>query len=182
MFSKRYFSIAGVAAWLIVRAIAPSHIAAASSHSAAPQWSVQVDKIGTGDVNIGPAFTLAIYENLVRELAKSKQFNQVLRSGDRTANYVNDLLILKTTVEAYTEGSETRRAVTTVSGATKLKVKTELCTRDGKVVLQRDLSGNVRFFGDNLRATHSLARNVAKTIKDSTLPEQTATGQCQGAS
>ena len=74
-------------------------------------------------------------------------------------------------MQAYTEGSETRRAVTTITGATKLKVRTQLCTREGQVVLERDLNGNVRFFGNNLRATHNLARNVAKAIKDSKLPE-----------
>jgi hypothetical protein len=29
------------------------------------------------------------------------------------------------------------------------------------------VQGNVRFFGSNLRATHNLARNVAKVIKKS---------------
>ena len=95
----------------------------------------------------------------------------MLRSGDRAANAVPALLILKTTVESYTPGSETKRAVTTVAGATKLKVRTQLCTREGQVVLERVVDGNVRFFGGNLRATHNLARNVAKAIKQSPLPE-----------
>jgi hypothetical protein len=139
---------------------------------AAPSLT-QVDKIEPGDVNIGPSFTIAIYENLLKELAKAKQFKEVLRDGDRDANSVPDLLILKTMVEAYTEGSETRRAVTTVSGATKLKVRSQLCTREGQVVLERELDGNVRFFGGNLRATHNLAHNVANAIKHSSLPEPT---------
>jgi len=80
------------------------------------------------------------------------------------------LLILKTTVQKYTAGNETQRAVTTVSGATKLTVRSQLCTRDGRVILERTVNGNVRFLGSNLRATHNLARNVAKTIKQSSLP------------
>jgi len=75
--------------------------------------------------------------------------------------------VLKTTVEKYTPGSETRRAVTTVSGATKLTVRSQLLTREGKVVLERTVNGDVRFFGSNLRATQTLARNIAKTIKQS---------------
>jgi hypothetical protein len=130
-----------------------------------------VDKVKPGNVNLGPSFRVAIYENLVHELAETKQFEEVLRSGDRTANSFPDLLILKTTVEAYTEGSETRRAVTTVSGATKLKVRSQLCTREGQVVLERELNGNVRFFGGNLRATHNLAHNIAQAIRQSKLPE-----------
>ena len=137
----------------------------ARSASSNQQWSVQVDKIDPGDVNLEPSFRIAIYESLLDELSKTKQFKQVVRDGDRNANDVSDLLILKTTVQKYTAGSETRRAVTTVSGATKLTVLTQLCTRDGKTVLEHTVSGNVRFMGNNLKATHNLAHNVAKTIK-----------------
>ena len=101
------------------------------------------------------------------ELNKTKQFQQVFRDGDLKAGEVPNVLVLKTTVEKYTPGSETRRAVTTVSGATKLTVRSQLLTREGKVVLQRAVNGDVRFFGSNLRATHNLARNIAKTIKQS---------------
>ena len=135
------------------------------------QWSVEVNQVDPGGLSIAPEFEVAIYENLLDELAKTKQFSTVLRSGDRTVNDVPALLILKTTVESYSPGSETKRAVTTVAGATKLKVRSQLCTREGQVVLERVVDGNVRFFGGNLRATHNLARNVAKVIKQSTLPE-----------
>jgi len=139
--------------------------------STAAQWSVQVDKVDPGDVALAPSFQIAIYESLVDELGKTKRFKQVLRDGDRNAGDVSDLLILKTTVQKYTAGSETRRAVTTVSGATKLTVRSQLCARDGHIILERTVNGNVRFMGSNLRATHNLARNVAKAIKQSSLPE-----------
>ena len=143
---------------------------AARSVSSVQQWSVQVDKIDPGDVSLEPSFQIAIYESLLDELSKTKQFKQVVRDGDRNANQVPDLLILKTTVQKYSAGSETRRAVTTVSGATKLTVRTQLCTRDGKTVVERTVDGNVRFMGSNLKATHNLAHNVAKTIKGQPLP------------
>jgi NADH dehydrogenase FAD-containing subunit len=41
----------------------------------------------------------------------------------RNANDIPSLLILKTIVQNYTPGSETRPAVTTVNGATKLNVR-----------------------------------------------------------
>jgi hypothetical protein len=144
-----------------------------SAEPSAAQWSVQLDQVDPGDVNIEPAFQVAIYENLVDELTKTKQFKDVLRSGDRNANGRTDLLILKTIVEAYTPGSETRRAVTTVSGATKLKVRSRLCTPQGQVVLEFVVDGNVRFFGGNLRATHNLARNVTRDIQNIKLPDST---------
>jgi hypothetical protein len=138
----------------------------------AQAWSVLVDKVDPGDVNIEPAFRVAIYENLLVELAKTKQFKQVFRGGDRNVSGP-EVLILKTTVQKYTPGSETRRAVTTVSGATKLNVRSQLCTRQGQVVVERVVDGNVRFFGGNLRATHNLARNVAEALKKSDLPAPT---------
>ncbi len=149
--------------------------------SGAVQWSVQVDKVNPGDVDIEPAFRVAIYENLVDELGKTKRFQQVFRDSDRTTSAVPNLLILKTTVQKYTAGSETRRAVTTVSGATKLTVRSQLCTRGGQVILERTVDGNVRFLGSNLRATHNLARNVAKTIKQSAVPEPSLSVPAQGA-
>jgi hypothetical protein len=106
----------------------------------------------------------------LEELAKSKQFVVVLRSGDRNAESISSLMTLKTTVEAFSPGSETKRAVTTVAGATKLKVRTQLCTREGNVVLERVVDGNVRFFGGNLRATHNLAKHVTGSIKQAALP------------
>ena len=130
-------------------------------------WSVQVDQVDRGNLNLAYSFQIAIYENLLDELNKTKQFQQVFRDGDLRAGALPNLLVLKTTVEKYTPGSETRRAVTTVSGATKLTVRSQLLTREGRVVFERSVNGNVRFFGSNLRATHNLAHNIAKTIKQS---------------
>src|SRR5262249_54371681 len=101
---------------------------------------------------------------------KTKRFKEVFRDGDRNASAVPDLLILKTKVQKYTPGSETRRAVTTVSGATKLSVTSELCGPGGQVIVEHVVNGNVRFLGSNLRVTHNLAHSVAKMIKDSSLP------------
>jgi hypothetical protein len=137
----------------------------------AQPWSVQVDRVDPGDVGLESSFGAAIYENLLEELAKTEQFKQLFRNGDRNANDVPNLLILKTTVQKYTPGSETRRAVTTVNGATKLNVRIQLVTREGHVVLENVVDGNVRFIGGNLRATHNLAHNVAVTLNRSTLPE-----------
>ena len=136
-------------------------------------WSVLVDRVDADEVGLEPSFRASIYESLLEELAKTRQFKQLFRSGDRKANDVPSLLILKTTVQKYTPGSETRRAVTTVGGATKLNVRIQLLTRDGRVVLGTAVNGNVRFMGGNLRATHNLAHNVAQTLKRSTLPKKT---------
>jgi len=36
---------------------------------------VRVDRIDAGDTTLDPSFSDAIYENILEELAKSKQFN-----------------------------------------------------------------------------------------------------------
>lgn len=146
-------------------------VLAGSTQPSPQNWSVRVDEVQVGDVNIERAFRIAIYENLLAELAKTKQFKEVLRNGEHRGSDVPDVLVLRTTVESYTPGSETLRAVTTVFGWTKLKVRTELSTPEGQIVLEREVNGNVRFIGDNLRATHNLAHNIAAAIKRSPLPE-----------
>jgi hypothetical protein len=171
--ANKSISLFGLAA-VILALVVLAKSSSGSNDSNAAQWSVQVVKVDAGDVNLSPSFQIAIYENLLQELNRTKQFKQVLRDGDRRAGDLSNLLILKTTVQKYTAGSETRRAVTTVSGATKLTVKSQLCTRDGRIILDHTVDGNVRFLGDNLKATHNLARNVAKTIKQSSLPEPSA--------
>jgi hypothetical protein len=163
----------------IVQFVLPIPALARINHGHVPQWRVEVNQIDAGNSNIAPEFKIAIFENLVTELTKAKQFTAVLRSGDSSANGVSNLLILKTTVESYAPGSETRRAVITVTGATKLKVRSQLCTRNGQLVLERVVNGNVRFFGGNLRATHNLARNVVKAIKQGALLERLDSGSAQ---
>jgi hypothetical protein len=153
----------------VLLTVAIAQPARLSAESAA-QWTVQVSKVDPGAVGLTPSFKVAIYENLLQELSKTKRFKGVLRDGDRKAANATDLLLLKTVVEKYTAGSETRRAVTTVTGATKLTVHTQLSTPDGKIILERTVHGNVRFMGSNLRATYNLARNIAKTIKNSSMP------------
>ncbi len=146
-----------------------------SGAAGARQWSVQVDKVVLGnEVAVEPAFQVAIYEHLLDEVAKVNKFDKVFRSGDHKASEAPALLILKTTILKYVPGSETRRAVTTVSGATKIRVRFELCTRGGQILTERVADGNVRFFGGNLRATHNLAHNVAKALKKTSLPEPAA--------
>ena len=172
---RRSSSIIYVATIAVVMVALPARLAAQAvaakssdtSSGPATQWSVQVDRVNAGDQELAYSFQVAIYENLLEELNKTKQFKYVLREGDSKASELPNLLILKTTVVKYTRGSETQRAVTTVSGATKLTVRSQLITRDGKPVLDRTVQGNVRFFGSNLRATHNLARNIAKMIKQS---------------
>jgi hypothetical protein len=155
----------------IVLPLQSATVKSSGSETSAARWSIQVDQVDPGTPDLSYSFQAAIYENLLDELKKAKQFQDVFREGDHRASEAPKLLVLKTTVEKYSAGSETRRAVTTVSGATKLTVRSQLVTREGKVILERTVNGDVRFFGSNLRATHNLARNIAKALKESSWPD-----------
>jgi hypothetical protein len=162
----------------------------ADKNGGSQQWSLRVDKIDTGGASLDPSFESALHKNLLRELAKTRRFKQVLLSGNRNANDVPDLLILKTRVQEHAPRSGARWAGledegllgdvaglllrvsgwTTASGATRLNAHIQLYTREGRLVLDNVVEGDVGFTSNNSRATHNLARNVADALKRSPLP------------
>ena len=127
--------------------------------------AIQVERTGpTEDLVIPEDTRVATYENLILQVNKTKKFEHVYRSGDRTAATVPDLVILRLIPEAFKAGSQKQREVTTISGATSIKVKIQFSSRDGKVLLEKDVEGKVRFYGENLRATYDLAKKVAALV------------------
>ncbi len=127
-------------------------------------WAIQIEPVAAEEGKLPPDFAMAIYEKLIEEIAKTNKFQQVFRSGDRRAADVQNLLVLKTTLEKFERGSETKRAVTTVGGATKVSVRAQLATRDLQIKMDKTAEGTVRLFGGNLNATQKLAKNVAALV------------------
>ena len=80
--SKCYLSIACAIALLAIILAPPGQLhgqtaAAKSSDSdgtSATGWSVQVNQVDPGNLDLAYSFQIAIYENLVEELKKTKQF------------------------------------------------------------------------------------------------------------
>jgi len=136
-------------------------------------WSIQVEPVTAEEGQLPPDFSMAIYEDLLTQLAKTGQFQQVYRSGDHQAGSVPNLLILHMTLLNFERGNQTERAVTTVKGATKVQVHLKVSTRDGKPLVEKDVQGTVRLFGENLKATYALAKHIAETIRDTSLPGPT---------
>jgi hypothetical protein len=126
--------------------------------------AVQIEPVKSNEVSMSPEFHAAIYENLVAEVTKAGEFRHVYRSSDRRASNASNMLFLRTTVEGFKHGSEKVREVTTVAGWTLIKADVQLVTRDGHILLDRQVEGKVRLFGGNLKATHDLAKKVAKKI------------------
>ena len=109
---------------------------------------------------------VATYENVILQLTKTQKFQHVYRSGDRTAASMPDLVILRLIPQAFKAGSQKQREVTTVTGATSIKVKIQFASRDGKVLREKIVEGKVRFYGENLRATYDLAKKVAAVVNE----------------
>src|SRR6185369_764063 len=105
--SKRkswFILVAAIAAIAIPNQVFSQTVAVKSSSGSsgsAPQWTVQVGKVDSGHLDLAQSFQLAIYENLLEELNKTKKFKVVMREGDRKASEIPSLLILKTTVVKY---------------------------------------------------------------------------------
>ena len=130
--------------------------------------AIQLERIVPPDDLLIPEDTrVSMYENVILQLIKTKKFQHVYRSGDRTAADAPDLVILHLIPEAFKPGSQKEREVTTVAGATSIKVKVQFTSREGKVLLEKDVEGKVRFYGENLRATYDLAKKVATVVNES---------------
>lgn len=127
--------------------------------------AIQILKVESDEVKLPPAFQMALYENLIEEVKKTGKFPYVYRDGERAAANVPDLLTLRTIVRGFKQGSARARQVTTVAGATSIKVRVQIATRDGRLLVDRDAEGKVRFFGENLRATYNLAKSIAKIVR-----------------
>ena len=140
---------------------------AAKPVATAVPWAVQIEPIVAEEGSLPPEFAMAIYERLIAEIGKTNKFQQVFRSGDQRATDVPNLLMLTTKLEKFERGSQTKRAVTTVAGATKISVHAQLTTRDSQVKVDKTVQGTVRLFGENLKATQALAKNIANLINQS---------------
>lgn len=127
--------------------------------------AVQIAYVASEDVKLPPEFQVALYENLIEEIKKTGRVKQVFRDGEAGADAVKDLVVLHSTVTGFKQGSAMARQVTTVAGATKIRVRVQMTTRDGRLILDREVEGSVRFFGENLRATYDFAKDVAKLVK-----------------
>jgi len=126
--------------------------------------AIQIEMVQVADIWIPAEFTYSIYEHLVEQVVRSGGFQKVFRAGDRQAEGAADVVVLRTKVEKFKEGSQMKREMTTVLGATRIDVSATVSTRDGRVLLEKNIQGKVLFFGQNLSATRDLAKRIAKLL------------------
>lgn len=138
-----------------------------SAQTAKPKLSasaIQIAMVEAGDIQIPAEFRFAVYERLVERMRASGAFQKVYRIGDHAADAVTDLVTLHTKVEGFKEGSQTKRELTTVFGATQVDVAASVTARDGRVLMDQKITGRVRFFGENLGVTNDLAKRITKLV------------------
>jgi len=139
-----------------------------------PAAAIEVEMIQAGEISLPAEFQVALYENLVQELQKNGGFSQVYRDGDRNAAGASDLVVLHTAVTAFKKGSELERDVTTVGGATSITIHCKFTDKEGKVLLERDITGKVRLIGDNLKATDDFAKKAATVAQETLSSDSTS--------
>jgi len=116
------------------------------------------------DLAIPEDFRVATYENVINEVTKTGRFKQVFRSGDLRANDVPDLVTMRLLPVTFTKGSETARGTTTVKGWSELKIKVVITDRSGKTLVDQEVQGNVRFYGENIEVTKDFAKKAAMVV------------------
>jgi hypothetical protein len=146
-------------------ALAPAQTAGKPQKLAAS--AIQIAPVEAGDVQIPAEFRFAIYERLVERMRASGTFKKVYRSGDREAAGIPDLVTLHTTIDKFKEGSQMKRELTTVFGATSVDVSATVTARDGHTLMDHKITGRVRFFGENLGVTNDLAKRTSKLVAKS---------------
>jgi hypothetical protein len=127
--------------------------------------AILVEPVDSGDVNIPAEFRLAIYEDIVERLQVSGIYARVFRSGDHRADGISGLVILNTEVEKFKAGNQPEREIVTVLGATTVKLGVKLSTRDGAILLDKEVEGKVRFFGENLGVIHDSAKRITELLR-----------------
>lgn len=130
-----------------------------------PASAILVEPINSGDVAIPAEFRLAIYEELVQKLETSGVYARVFRSGDHRADGIADLVTLRTEVEKFKVGNQPEREIVTVMGATQVKLNVKLSTRDGAILVDKEVEGKVRFFGENLGVIHDVAKRITDLLR-----------------
>ena len=128
--------------------------------------AVQAEMIQSDEIKLPADFQVALYENLIQQLEKKAAFLHVYRDGDHNAANVPDLIVFHSTVRGFKQGSEKKRQVTTVAGESSITIHCQFTDAQGKVLLEQDVNGKVRFLGDNLKATYDFGKKAAAVVND----------------
>ena len=129
--------------------------------------NIQIMRPTSEEVRLPDDFRMSIYEKVIADVEKSGRFQHVYRDGEMPSADAMKLGVVKVEiiVWGFKEGSARKRQVTTVTGETRINVRLRASDSSGKELMDRNVQGSVKFFGENLRATDILAANIGSLIK-----------------
>lgn len=163
MSGRTIFVLLSLCCALAAPAMAPAQTTAKPKLAAS---AIQIAMVETSSVQIPAEFRYAFYESLVEHVRDSGTFKNVYRAGDRAADGVPDLVTLRTQVDAFKEGSQTKRELTSVAGSTQLAVTASVTARGGQPLMAQKITGRVRYFGENLGVTNDIAKRITKLMRE----------------
>jgi len=164
---KRFFkTLTSVYLFTLMTWFAPFLRAEEKPAAKIPASAIKVEMIQSDEIKLPAEFQVALYENLIQQLEKKEGSLRIYRQGDHNSANAGNLVVLHSTVRGFKEGSQRKREVTTVAGATSITVHCQFTDSQGKVLLERDIRGNVRFFGGNLKATYDFAKKAATLARE----------------
>lgn len=136
--------------------------------------SVRILRPSSPEVRLPDDFRMAIYEQVIANLQKDGKL-KVYRDGEKVPPEASDLVELHIEVWGFKEGSARMRQVTTVIGETRINVRLRATHHAShghhKELMHRNVMGNVKYFGENIRATGDLAKAISKLVKKSFVPK-----------
>ena len=151
---------------LLAMLFAGSLLHAQENQQAKKRAAIQVMMIRSEGIPLPAEFQVSLYENLIDQIQKKSVFQHVYRDGQQDAAAEPDLIALQCTVQRFEKGSEKMRQVTTVAGATSITLRCQFQDKGGNTLLERNITGKVRFFGGNLKATYDFAKKAATIAEE----------------
>ena len=136
--------------------------------------AIQIEQIQSADVKLPAEFQMALYENVIEQVEKTKRFQHVYRDGASSAEEAPDLVTLHCTVTGFKQGSAMARQVTTVAGKTTITVHMQFTDKTSKSLFENDATGQVRYFGENLRATYDFGKKVGGVVRKNFMAQSPA--------
>ncbi|HUZ45403.1 MAG TPA: DUF4410 domain-containing protein [Terriglobia bacterium] len=126
---------------------------------------VQVDRFEVAEgVNFPAEYLLVLQEDIVRQLQKSKTFDEVLRPGESPANPSAAVLRLSGTITGFTSGSRGKRYIGLGMGQTKIFARLAYSDRATSQALIVEQVQGVLMGGFMGGKSSNVTREFAKTV------------------
>jgi len=131
--------------------------------------SLEIATIDSTELSIPTEYRVLLYEQLVRRLQETSDYEKIYREGDSSAAATCPELLIQVKSTGFNKGNAVFRATTgpvgVFVGVTSLQVHLELSDSVGKKLMDEDLKASERGDSDSLDVADEVAKSVAKELK-----------------